>query len=111
MNLKSEITNEIAEKLTNNFNISNVILFGSYAYGEPNTDSDIDLLVILNDNETILSYSDRIKKRVMISKSLINIIKKTPIDILVHTSNEWKKLIESGSLFYQDIKDKGISLI
>jgi len=111
MNLKSEIKNEIVEKLTNNFNISNVILFGSYAYGKPNTDSDIDLLVILNDNEAINNYSDRIKKRVMISKSLINIIKKTPIDILVHTSKEWKKLLDSGSFFYQDIKDKGVSII
>lgn len=107
MNLK----NEIAKKLTNNFNICNVILFGSYAYGNPNKDSDIDLLVILNDNETINSYSDRIKKRVMISKSLIEIIKKTPIDILVYTLTEWQKLLGSGSFFYQDIKDKGVYII
>ena len=111
MNLKSEIKDEITEKLTNNFNISNVILFGSYAYVNPNADSDIDLLVILNDNEVIHSYSDRIKKRVMISKSLINIIKKTPVDILVYTSNEWNKLLDSGSFFYQDIKNKGIFII
>lgn len=111
MNLKNEIKNEIAKKLTNNFNICNVILFGSYAYGKPNSDSDIDLLVILNDNETINSYSDRIKKRVMISKSLIDIIKKTPVDIIVHTSNEWQKLLESGSFFYQDIKNKGVFII
>ena len=111
MNLMNEIKNEIANKLTNNFNIRNVILFGSYAYGKPNIDSDIDLLVILNDNETIHSYSDRIKKRVMISKSLIDIIKKTPVDILVHTSNEWQKLLDSGSFFYQDIKNKGVFII
>ncbi|MCD4694745.1 MAG: nucleotidyltransferase domain-containing protein [Bacteroidales bacterium] len=74
MYLTSKIKNEIAEKLTNSFNINNVILFGSYAYGNPNADSDIDLLVILNDNESIHNYSDKIKKRVMISKSLIDII-------------------------------------
>ncbi|MBI9037701.1 MAG: nucleotidyltransferase domain-containing protein [Bacteroidales bacterium] len=111
MNLKTEIKNEIAKKLANNFNICNVILFGSYAYGNPNRDSDIDLLVIFNNNETINSYSERIKKRVMISNCLIDIIKKTPIDILVYTADEWKKLLSSDSFFHQDINNNGVYII
>ncbi len=111
MYLRNEVKDEIVKKLSNNFNIRDIILFGSFAYGKPDKDSDIDLLVILNDDETMLSYSERIKKRVMISKSLIDIIKKTPVDILVHTSNEWQKLLESGSFFFKDIKNKGISII
>ena len=111
MYLETEIKNEIVRKLTNNFNMCNVILFGSYAYGNPNKDSDIDLLVILRDDETINSYSERIKKRVLISQSLIEIIKKTPIDILVYTLDEWQKLLSSDSFFYQDINNNGVYII
>lgn len=110
MKLKSEIKEEIVEKLSNNLYISNVILFGSYAYGNPTQSSDIDLLVILKDEHKILSYSDRIRNRVQISKSLLNIIKSTPVDILVHTEKEWKKLL-SDSFFYQEIKEKGEYII
>ncbi|MBN2176002.1 MAG: nucleotidyltransferase domain-containing protein [Bacteroidales bacterium] len=111
MKLKSEIKEEIAEKLSNNLNISNVILFGSYAHGKPNRSSDIDLLVILKGEHKTLSYSDRIRNRVQISKSLLNIIKSTPVDVLVHTEKEWKTLLESDSFFYQEIKDKGEYII
>ncbi|ODS32148.1 MAG: Nucleotidyltransferase domain protein [Candidatus Scalindua rubra] len=36
----------VVEKITSNFNIERIILFGSYAYGQPTTDSDIDLIVL-----------------------------------------------------------------
>ncbi|MBI4698748.1 MAG: nucleotidyltransferase domain-containing protein, partial [Nitrospirae bacterium] len=38
----------IIEKITNNFNPEKIILFGSYAYGKPTKDSDIDLMVIMD---------------------------------------------------------------
>jgi uncharacterized protein len=38
---------EMVERLVRSFQPEQIILFGSYAYGEPNEDSDIDLLVIV----------------------------------------------------------------
>ncbi len=38
----------IIEKITNNFNPQKIILFGSYAYGHPTRDSDIDLMVVMD---------------------------------------------------------------
>ena len=38
---------ELAEKIVQIYHPRQVILFGSYAYGTPTVDSDVDLLVIL----------------------------------------------------------------
>ena len=49
--LKVLISREEIQSLVNNiaarFHPSKVILFGSYANGDPNPDSDVDLLVIM----------------------------------------------------------------
>jgi predicted nucleotidyltransferase len=37
---------EIVEKIIKEYSPKKVILFGSYAYGEPTEDSDIDVLVV-----------------------------------------------------------------
>ena len=38
---------EVSERIAREFQPERIILFGSYAYGEPDPDSDVDLLVIL----------------------------------------------------------------
>lgn len=38
---------EVAERIARAFRPERIILFGSYAYGTPNPDSDVDLLVVL----------------------------------------------------------------
>jgi predicted nucleotidyltransferase len=42
---------EIVEKLKSEYKPLKIILFGSYAYGNPTEDSDIDLLILKNTNE------------------------------------------------------------
>ncbi len=42
---------EIVEKLKNEYKPLKIILFGSYAYGTPGKDSDIDLLILKNTEE------------------------------------------------------------
>lgn len=41
----------IVERLVGEFNTDQIVLFGSYAWGEPDTDSDIDLLVVVPDSD------------------------------------------------------------
>src|SRR5215475_7418711 len=45
--LLADITQRIVEK----FQPFKVILFGSYAYGTPDLDSDVDLLVVMDSDE------------------------------------------------------------
>ena len=38
---------KITDRFVKNINPDKIIVFGSYAYGNPNNDSDLDLLIIL----------------------------------------------------------------
>jgi uncharacterized protein len=38
---------ELTERIASEFHPERIILFGSYAYGQPGPDSDVDLLVVL----------------------------------------------------------------
>jgi predicted nucleotidyltransferase len=37
----------LSQQIAEQFHPERIILFGSYAYGEPNEDSDVDLLVVM----------------------------------------------------------------
>ena len=74
--------NEIIEKIKERFNPDKIILFGSYANGTANEDSDLDLLIV-KDTEM-----PRHKRNIEIRKSLIG--SKMPMDILVYTKEEFE---------------------
>jgi predicted nucleotidyltransferase len=38
---------DLSERIVREFQPDKIILFGSYAYGQPRADSDVDLLVVL----------------------------------------------------------------
>ena len=42
----------LGKRIANEFQPHQIILFGSYAYGRPNEDSDVDLLVVLSFDES-----------------------------------------------------------
>jgi predicted nucleotidyltransferase len=86
-------------------------LFGSYAYGTPNADSDIDLYVVTKENYIPTTFNEnlQIKKRVYLALSKFR--KKYASDILVHTIPVHRKFIEMGSSFSKEIMQKGIVLI
>jgi predicted nucleotidyltransferase len=50
-NLDPELLNEIVQRLVNTLNPEKIYLFGSHAYGQPNDDSDVDLLIVVNDSD------------------------------------------------------------
>ena len=74
---------DIVARIAAKFNPDKIILFGSYASGTPNNDSDIDLLVI---KDTDLP---RHKRSFDIQKMLIGSM--IPMDILVYTNTEFEK--------------------
>lgn len=104
--VKNEIINSLRE-----LDPVRVILFGSYAYGKPDQDSDIDLYVVTKDNFIPKDFEEnlQIKKKVYIA--LKNIRKKYAADILVHTLPVHQKFIESGSSFSKEIMQKGFILL
>lgn len=108
--LTESVKNEIIENLRT-IDPEKVILFGSYAYGSPNRDSDIDLYIVTKEDFIPISYEEnlQIKKRVYLALSKFR--KKYSSDILVHTLPVHQKFIELGSSFSKEIMEKGIILI
>jgi predicted nucleotidyltransferase len=88
-----------------------VILFGSYAYGNPNQDSDIDLYVVTKDNMVPQSFEENLEVKKKVYLALSKFRKKYASDIIVHTIPVHKKFIELGSSFSKEIMQKGIILI
>jgi predicted nucleotidyltransferase len=56
--LPESIKNEIIENLRP-LNPEKVILFGSYAYGSPTNESDVDLYIVTKDNYLPSSFSEK----------------------------------------------------
>lgn len=84
-----------------------IILFGSYAYGQANVDSDIDLLVVTNSEQMPANYREKSEIYLEISRKLREIQKQVPIDLIVHTKAMHQRFIELDSLFAQEITQKG----
>lgn len=84
-----------------------IILFGSYAYGQPNSESDIDL-VFINTDEVYKSFQERIEMKIEILKKLDGLTQ--PLDILAYTKKEWDDLVAKNSSFIREINQKGVVL-
>lgn len=109
--ITQERIEEIVRRIVSNYKPEKIILFGSYAYGIPTEDSDLDLLVVVESSE-----QPRYKRAREIRKHLWGIAE-VPKDILVYTQeeiDEWKEveeafitsIMKSGRVLYEN--EKGV---
>ncbi len=96
---------EISAFIKDKFHAYKVILFGSYAYGKPDKDSDIDLFVIMDTDERFPEEAAKIRLE-MEENFLID----KPVDILVRTPLYVEQRLKGGDFFIQEIIQKGIEL-
>ncbi len=97
--VKKALLNNIRKRLVSNLDVVKIIMFGSYASGKYNIDSDLDLLVIINTKEK------GIKRYAMVSELLEP--RKVPMDILVKTPDEIKKRLKMLCPFTENILKTG----
>jgi len=84
-----------------------IILFGSYAGGNPHKDSDIDLMVILDNDHVSKTYNERLEKKVFIRNLILEINRKIPIDLLVYSKAELNLIKNYGNYFIDEIERTG----
>ena len=84
-----------------------VIIFGSASTGNLHQDSDIDLLVILDSEEIPSTYESKMKNKLFVRKTLREIGKKVPIDVLVYTKAEYRIILENKNSFFREIDSTG----
>lgn len=87
------------ERIVRELSPARVVLFGSYAYGTPTPDSDVDLLIVW---ETQAPKSER---SWAVSRLLIP--RPFPVDILVRTPQEVEQALASGDLLMREIVERG----
>jgi len=102
------IIQEISDRLKSNLSIHKIILFGSFADSNQKQDSDIDLIVILNQTGLSKSYAEKIKRRLSVTQLLTSFRKTIPLDILVYSIDEWNLLLKQDSSFINEINKTGI---
>ena len=103
---KDDIIAEINLSLQH-LNVSKVILFGSYAKGTQLDDSDIDLLVVTNDNFVFESFAQKMEIKMKIANALNSLRKYADIDLIVHTKPMYEKFILLNSSFKREILSSG----
>jgi len=84
-----------------------IILFGSHAAGNQNKGSDIDIMVILDNNDVSKTYTERLNKKIYIRNLLLEINRNIPLDILVYSKEELKLIKNYGNYFIDEIEKKG----
>jgi len=101
------VTSSVIQQLVDTirqFDPEKIILFGSYAYGTPSENSDVDLFVVKN-----IDLKDIRQTRIEIRRSLFRIRydNKIEVDLLVDNENNINHRINIGDKFYEEITTKG----
>jgi uncharacterized protein len=88
-----QLCSEIAEK----FKPHKIILFGSYAFGTPRPESDLDLLIVMDKDENE-------RKSLEIRRELdVNF----GLDLVVYSPKRLRQRIDLGDSFLQEIMHQG----
>ena len=90
---------EIREKIVKGINPEKIILFGSYAWGKPTKDSDVDLFIVKDSEERRIDRAREVRKVILGSG--------VAVDILVYTPKEVEKRVSMEDPFIMNILNKG----
>jgi len=91
----------VSDQIAKKFSPQKIILFGSYAYGKPNEDSDVDLMVVMNYRGPAPRKEAKI--RLALDKTL-------SIDVFVKSAAQIRRRLAIEDFFIQDILEKGLVL-
>lgn len=89
---------ELSRRIAAEFQPQRIFLFGSYAWGQPTPDSDVDLLIVMPfDGKSVAkSVEMRLKVRPPF-----------PVDLLVRTPDKVRERLSLGDPFIRSILEEG----
>ncbi len=96
-NIPMRVIRRYARAIAEEFHPDKIILFGSYAYGTPNEDSDVDLLVIM---PAANQHSQAVR-------ILWRLAAPFPLDLLVRTPKEMAWRLAEGESFTTAVVSQG----
>lgn len=94
---------KLAEKIKEITPATKIYLFGSYAYGTPTDESDIDLCILTDENKRKLEILREIRRNIGdINYSL---------DILVYKTDEFKERVNNKYIMESKIYNDGVEIL
>ncbi|GAK55086.1 DNA polymerase beta domain protein region [Candidatus Vecturithrix granuli] len=87
-----------SQRIVEKFDPEKIILFGSYARGEPTPESDVDLCIIVDSARA--SWDIRVEISLILDHAF-------PLDVFVKTRQEVERRLSIGDFFLEDILRKG----
>ena len=96
-----EMIQNIVQTIVTGYTPRKVILFGSYAYGEPGKDSDIDLLIVKDTDKRPIERWMEVKKLLRARNQTIS------VSPLVYTTQELEERLAIKDFFIQEVLEKG----
>ena len=92
---------DVVTQIVERFHPQQVVLFGSYAYGTPTPDSDVDLLVVMETPLPNVEQAVEIRQAVDFP---------FPVDLLVRTPHHIAERVALGDVFLREVLAKGVAL-
>jgi uncharacterized protein len=96
-----KIIEEVVDKIIKEYQPEKIILYGSYAYGKPNPDSDIDLFIVKDTDKDWLDRFVEVKR--LVYKPLRHI----SISPHVYTPKETSERLAVRDAFIEEILNQG----
>lgn len=96
--IPQEVIDNVVSEIANVFNPEKIILFGSYALGNPRPESDVDLLVVMEGEGGGRRQSLTIRQHLGVLFGL---------DLIVHSKEELEERIRKGDWFLREVTDQG----
>jgi predicted nucleotidyltransferase len=91
----------VCDAIARKFHPEKIILFGSFAYGKPRPDSDVDLLVVMPFEGSPFRQASLILSHVV---SAVGVL---PMDLLARTSEQVEERLHIGDSFMREIIERG----
>ena len=89
---------QVVEQIAEKFKPQKIILFGSYARGNPRPESDVDLLVVMDTPLKESRQSLEIRRYLDVMFGM---------DLIVHTPKRLKERVDMGDWFLRDVLKEG----
>src|SRR5438552_1144195 len=96
-NIPMAAIRRFARQIAEHFQPDKIVLFGSYAYGTPHADSDVDILVIM-------PAWDVVAKAIRIRRT---IRRPFPLDLIVRTPGQIRRGLADANWFLREIVGQG----
>ena len=99
--IDARLIERFASDVARVFKPEKIVLFGSYAYGKPTEDSDVDLLIVMPHRGPGHRTATRIRLAVAVT---------FPMDLPVRSASELRRAVGQRDYFIVEVREKGIVL-